>query len=79
MIFRNITLENSYEILEKEALKNLNNKYGEKAPDIIINRLNTELDFIKNQKSAFVFLLVQKIVNESEKMGYITGTRGTVR
>jgi len=71
-------IENSQEIVSDMVYKKAKSMYGEKLPEIVEKRINTELSALFKQKMEVVYLLSQKLVKKSNDDGYIVGSRGSV-
>ncbi|MBE6956654.1 MAG: PolC-type DNA polymerase III [Ruminococcaceae bacterium] len=52
--------------------------YGEEPPQIVVDRLNTELGDIIGCKYDVIYMSAQKLVQDSLAHGYLVGSRGSV-
>ncbi len=52
--------------------------YGENPPQIVVDRINTELGDIINCKYDVIYMSAQKLVQDSLAHGYLVGSRGSV-
>ncbi|MGM8214507.1 PolC-type DNA polymerase III [Bacillaceae bacterium W0354] len=52
--------------------------YGEQLPDIVVKRLEKELNSIIENRFSVIYLISQKIVKKSLDDGYLVGSRGSV-
>ncbi len=52
--------------------------YGENPPQIVVDRLNTELGDIIGCKYDVIYMSAQKLVQDSLEHGYLVGSRGSV-
>ena len=71
-------IENSDEILRETCLARAKEIYGDPLPDIIDERLNTELNSIIENEYSVMYVSAQMLVNNSMKAGYMVGSRGSV-
>ncbi len=66
------------EEIKDKCYKKVKKLYGEKLPKKIEQRLKLELDSIIKNNFEFIYLLASEIVEESEKLGYLTFARGGI-
>ena len=52
--------------------------YGENPPQIVVDRINTELNDIIGCKYDVIYMSAQKLVQDSLEHGYLVGSRGSV-
>ena len=71
-------IENSVEITKNMVYENAKSIYGENLPQIIIDRIDKELNGIINSQFDVIYLIAQKLVKKSNDDGYIVGSRGSV-
>ena len=70
-------LENSEEDLNRMVWEKAHELYGDDLPQLVIDRLNVELDSILG-KYDVVYMSAQKLVQGSLENGYLVGSRGSV-
>ncbi len=70
-------LENSKEDLNRLVWEKTHRLYGEDPPQLIVDRLNVELNGILG-KYDVVYMSAQKLVQRSLEHGYLVGSRGSV-
>ncbi|MEG2457481.1 MAG: PolC-type DNA polymerase III [Bacilli bacterium] len=71
-------MENSDGIIRDMVYKNARALYGEVLPENIETRLEKELNGIINGGYSVMYLIAQKLVEDSNNHGYMVGSRGSV-
>ncbi|OIM23420.1 PolC-type DNA polymerase III [Oenococcus oeni] len=71
-------IEGSEDILRKKAYARAKEMYGNPLPDLIQKRLDRELNAIIGNGYAVIYVISQRLVDKSNKDGYIVGSRGSV-
>ncbi len=71
-------MENSANIITEMVYSNAKRMYGEKLPSLIEERLEKELGGIIKGEYDVIYLIAQKLVQNSNEHGYIVGSRGSV-
>ena len=72
------TIENSVEDLKALVYGKMHRLYGENPPELIVKRVQTELDDIINCHYDVIYMSAQKLVQNSLEHGYLVGSRGSV-
>ncbi len=71
-------IENSAETLKKLCYDRMHELYGENPPEIVQNRVDTELKTILEHEYDVIYMSAQKLVQDSLDHGYLVGSRGSV-
>jgi len=71
-------LEDSEGELKRLVWGKAHELYGENPPDIVVDRLNTELGDIIGCHYDVIYMSAQKLVQNSLEHGYLVGSRGSV-
>jgi len=71
-------IENSAEELKALVYGRMRELYGDNPPDIVKNRVDTELGDILARNYDVIYMSAQKLVADSLKNGYLVGSRGSV-
>lgn len=71
-------IEGSDDMLRQICNDNAHRIYGENLPEIVEHRLNKELNSIISNGFSIMYIAAQKLVEYSEKQGYLVGSRGSV-
>jgi len=71
-------IEGSDDMLKNICWDKAHKTYGDNLPEIVEKRLKKELDSIINNGFSIMYISAQKLVEYSEKNGYLVGSRGSV-
>lgn len=71
-------LEGSDEELSEKCWGRARATYGDVLPEVVENRLKTELGSIIKNGFAVLYVIAERLVNFSESEGYLVGSRGSV-
>ena len=71
-------IENSVEDLKSLVYGKMHRLYGENPPDLIVKRVETELNDIITCHYDVIYMSAQKLVQNSLEHGYLVGSRGSV-
>ena len=71
-------IENSDQTLREICYEKAHKMYGENLPDIVVERLERELNSIISNGFAVMYIIAQKLVWKSLEDGYLVGSRGSV-
>ena len=71
-------IENSDTMLRDSCYKKAREIYGDNLPEVVEARLERELNSIITNGYAVMYIIAQKLVNQSMEDGYLVGSRGSV-
>ena len=71
-------VEKAVERLQTESFEKARAIYGQTLPQLVENRLNRELNSIIGNGYASLYVIAQELVRESNRQGYLVGSRGSV-
>ncbi|GAB6137613.1 PolC-type DNA polymerase III [Halanaerobaculum tunisiense] len=71
-------IEGAEEEIRQMAYNKAREWYGDPLPDLVVDRLESELDSIIGNGYAVIYLISHKLVKKSLSDGYLVGSRGSV-
>ena len=71
-------IENSVEDLKNLVYSKFHRLYGENPPELMVKRVETELNDIINCHYDVIYISAQRLVQNSLEHGYLVGSRGSV-
>lgn len=71
-------IENSDQTLRDICYDKAHSMYGDQLPEIVVERLERELNSIISNGFAVMYIIAQKLVWKSNEDGYLVGSRGSV-
>ncbi len=71
-------IEDSDKMLRNICYSKAHSMYGENLPEIVVERLERELNSIISNGFAVMYIIAQKLVWKSVEDGYLVGSRGSV-
>ncbi len=71
-------IPNSDQMLRDICYNTAHEMYGENLPDVVVERLERELNSIISNGFAVMYIIAQKLVWKSNEDGYLVGSRGSV-
>ena len=71
-------IEDSDKLLRDICYSKAHSMYGENLPEIVVERLERELNSIISNGFAVMYIIAQKLVWKSVEDGYLVGSRGSV-
>ena len=71
-------IENSAQLLKDLCYDKMHALYGDNPPEIVKNRVDTELKTILEHEYDVIYMSAQKLVQDSLEHGYLVGSRGSV-
>ena len=72
------SIPGAVEALPKMVYDKAHEWYGDELPEIVAERIKTELDSIINNGFAILYYIAHKLVRKSLDDGYLVGSRGSV-
>jgi len=72
------SIDGAEEELREATYRKLHNLYGENPPQLIVERVEKELNSVIQHGYAVLYVIAKKLVQNSEEHGYLVGSRGSV-
>ena len=72
------SIDGAEEELKEATYKKLHALYGENPPELIVERVEKELNSVITHGYAVLYVIAKKLVQNSEEHGYLVGSRGSV-
>jgi DNA polymerase-3 subunit alpha (Gram-positive type) len=72
------TIDHCEDMLKDICYKRAHELYGDPLPELIEDRLNTELNGIISNGYSVIYYIAHELVRKSDEAGYIVGSRGSV-
>lgn len=72
------TIENCEQMLRDICYNTAHSLYGENLPEIVVSRLEKELNGIISNGYSVIYYIAHKIIKKTNDDGYIVGSRGSV-
>ena len=72
------SIDGAEEELREATYRKLKNLYGENPPQLIVERVEKELNSVIRHGYAVLYVIAKKLVQNSEENGYLVGSRGSV-
>ncbi len=71
-------IENADEEIREMTYHKAKSLYGDDLPELVVNRIEKELDSIINNGFSVIYLISHKLVKKSLEDGFLVGSRGSV-
>ena len=72
------SIDGAEDELKEATYAKLHNLYGENPPQLIVERVEKELNSVITHGYAVLYVIAKKLVHNSEEHGYLVGSRGSV-
>ncbi len=72
------SIDGAEDELKEATYTKLHNLYGENPPQLIVERVEKELNSVITHGYAVLYVIAKKLVHNSEEHGYLVGSRGSV-